>query len=145
MDKQMRRDKLCLSFAIFIFSVSLLSSWAFAQCDDCDDNDPCTKDLCEDTTCQHIPQSCDNANSATGVSLGSGANSTPKSVEIPVQKPQAPSVTNEAVNIPANCDDNFDGIPMAIIIRMTKHRDLLLFLMIIFFEVKLTNKWLNFK
>ena len=106
MDKQMRRDKRCMSFAIFIFSVLLLSSCAFAQCDDCDDKNPCTKDLCEAATCQHIPQSCDNANFAAGVSLGSGANSTPKSVEIPVQKPQAPSATNEAVNIPANCDDN---------------------------------------
>ncbi len=105
MDIQMRRDKLCLSFAIFIISVSLLSSWVSAQCGDCDDNNPCTMDLCEAATCQHIPQSCDNANSATGVSLGSGANSTPKSGEIPVQKPQGASASNEAVNMPVSCDD----------------------------------------
>ena len=104
MDKQMIRDKRCLSFAIFIFSV-LLSSWAFAQCDDCDDKNPCTKDLCEASTCQHIPQNCDNVNSEAGVSLGSGANSTPTSAEIPVQKPQVPSASNEAVNIPVSCDD----------------------------------------
>jgi len=103
-DKQMIRDKRCLSFAIFIFSV-LLSSWAFAQCDDCDDKNPCTKDLCEASTCQHIPQNCDNVNSEAGVSLGSGANSTPTSAEIPVQKPQVPSASNEAVNIPVSCDD----------------------------------------
>ncbi len=105
----MRRDERCISFVIFILSISLLSSWASAQCDDCDDNNPCTKDLCEAATCQHIPQSCDDAHYAAGVSLGSGANSTPKSGEIPVQKPQVPSASNESANCcvhdPVNCDD----------------------------------------
>jgi hypothetical protein len=56
-------------------------------------------------TCQHIPQSCCNENFAARVSLGSGANSTPKNDEIPVQKPQMISGSNEAVNIPLSCDD----------------------------------------
>jgi len=104
-DKQIRRDKRCLSSAIFILSFVLLSSWASAQCGDCDDNNPCTKDLCEDTTCQHIPQSCGNENFAPRVSLGSGANSTPKNDEIPVQKPQVVFGSNESVNTPVSCDD----------------------------------------
>jgi hypothetical protein len=104
-DKQLRRDKHCLSSTIIIFSILLLSSWASAQCGDCDDSNPCTKDLCEAATCQHIPQSCDNENIAAGVLLGSGANSTPKIAEIQVQKPQGASASSEAGNIPVSCDD----------------------------------------
>ena len=64
MDKEMRRDKLCVSFIIFIFSVLLLTSCASAQCGDCDDKNPCTMDLCDGMICQHTPQSCDDANSS---------------------------------------------------------------------------------
>ena len=102
----MRIDERCGFFIIFMFSVLLMSSWACAQCGDCDDNNPCTMDLCEAMTCQHIPQSCDNANSAIEALFGKSANSTPKSPEIPVQKPQGASASNEAVNIPLSCDDS---------------------------------------
>ncbi|MDQ1261685.1 MAG: hypothetical protein QG575_866 [Euryarchaeota archaeon] len=107
MDKQMRRDKRCVSFVIFIFSVLSSLGCALAQCGDCEDNNPCTTDFCDGMTCQHTPQSCDGANSSAWTSFGKGADiSVPKSAEIPGQKQQEPSALKEAVNMPVSCDDN---------------------------------------
>ena len=107
MDKQIRKDKLCLSFVIFMFSILLSSGLAFSQCGDCDDNNPCTMDLCESLTCQHIPQDCSNDNSAACGSFGNSANSSaPKSPLIPIYKPQISYSSNGTPDIPINCDDN---------------------------------------
>ncbi len=107
MDRQIRKDKLCLSFVIFIFSILLSSGPAFSQCGDCDDDNPCTMDLCESMTCQHIPQECSNDNSAAIGSFGNSANSSaPKSPVIPSYKPQGSYASNETPDIPINCDDN---------------------------------------
>ncbi|OPY52294.1 MAG: hypothetical protein A4E49_01901 [Methanosaeta sp. PtaU1.Bin112] len=105
-DKQIRRDERCLSIVILIFNIILSSGLASAQCGDCDDNDPCTMDLCESMTCQHIPLECSHDNFAAGGWLGNFANSSaPKSPEIPVQSPQGPSSSNQASSIPESCDD----------------------------------------
>ncbi len=104
MDKEMRRNKLCVSFIIFIFSVLSLTSYASAQCGDCDDKNPCTMDLCDAMICQHTPQSCDGANSSTLALSGKDANISTAEREGPRQNRQEPSVLKEAVDIPASCD-----------------------------------------
>jgi hypothetical protein len=103
-DKEMRRNKLCVSFIIFIFSALLLTSIASAQCGDCDDKNPCTMDLCDGTICQHTPQSCDDANSSALELSGKDANISTAEREGPRQNRQEPSVLKEAVDIPASCD-----------------------------------------
>jgi hypothetical protein len=100
----MRRNKLCVSFIIFIFSVLSLTSYASAQCGDCDDKNPCTMDLCDGTTCQHTPQSCDDANSSALELSGKDANISTVQREGPRQNRQELSVLKEAVDIPASCD-----------------------------------------
>ncbi len=104
MDKEMRRNKLCVSFITFIFSVLLLTSYASAQCGDCDDKNPCTIDLCDAMICQHTPQSCDDANSSALELSGKDANISTAQREGSRQNRQEPSVLKEAVDIPASCD-----------------------------------------
>ena len=100
----MRRNKLCVSFIIFIFSVLSLTSYASAQCGDCDDKNPCTMDLCDAMICQHTPQSCDDAKSSALELSGKDANISTAQREGPRQNRQKPSVLKEAVDIPASCD-----------------------------------------
>jgi hypothetical protein len=97
-DKQLMKDKRSLSFAIFIFSILLSSGLASAQCGDCDDNNPCTMDLCESMTCQHIPQECGNDKPPAN-------GSAPQSPVVPDQNPQAPPSNKEPIQ-PESCDDN---------------------------------------
>jgi hypothetical protein len=105
-DNEMRCDKRCLSFIIFILSSLLLSSCVSAQCGDCDDRNPCTRDLCDGMICQHTPQSCDDTNS-TPFGKGSGADiNTAERIVSSSQEQQDSSALKEAINIPASCDDN---------------------------------------
>ena len=106
MDKEMRRDKRCLSFIIFIFSALLLTSIASAQCGDCDDNNPCTMDQCDGTICLHTPQSCDDANSSELMLPGKDADISTVQKEGSRQNRQEPSILKEAVDITASCDDS---------------------------------------
>jgi len=48
---------------IILFSLSLLmlAACASAQCGNCDDDNPCTRDWCNATQCQHEPQACDQS------------------------------------------------------------------------------------
>ena len=104
MDKEMRRYKLCTSLVLLIFSTLLLTGCVSAQCGDCDDKNPCTRDLCDGTLCQHTPKSCEDANSSA---FGKGADiSTAERTESSRQNRQEPSVLKEAVDIPVSCDDN---------------------------------------
>ena len=50
---------------IILFSLSLLmlAACASAQCGNCDDDNPCTRDWCNVTQCQHEPQACDQSRS----------------------------------------------------------------------------------
>jgi hypothetical protein len=102
----MRRNKLCVSFIIFIFSVLSLTSYASAQCGDCDDKNPCTMDLCDAMICQHTPQSCDDANSSALELSGKDADISTAQREGSRQNRQEHYVLKEAVNIPVSCDDN---------------------------------------
>ena len=43
---------------ILILSGLLIPISVSAQCGDCDDRNPCTKDICNGTKCEHIPLSC---------------------------------------------------------------------------------------
>ena len=107
MDKEMKIDKLCVSFSIFILCMLLLTCSASAQCEDCDDKNPCTKDLCDGMRCQHMPQSCDEgssfswAHSLIGADIGTTdiANSS-------IQNNLVPSVLDDAIDTSASCDDN---------------------------------------
>jgi hypothetical protein len=100
-------DKLCLSFVIFILSNLLLLGCASAQCGDCDDKNPCTKDDCDGILCQHIPQSCDERSSFPWSSLESGSyNGTTDKSGILRQNNQEPFVSEGAINTSASCDDN---------------------------------------
>jgi hypothetical protein len=105
-DKEMRRYRRYVSFIIFIFSTLLLTSCASAQCGDCDDKNPCTMDQCDGTICLHTPQSCADANSSALALPGKDAVTSTAQREGSEQNSQEPFVLKEAVNIPANCDDN---------------------------------------
>jgi len=53
------------SYSILIsLSFLLLAGCAWSQCVDCEDNDPCTRDWCNGTQCQHDPQICDQSGSS---------------------------------------------------------------------------------
>ena len=108
MDKEMKRNKRCVSFIIFILSVLSLTSYASAQCGDCDDKNPCTMDLCDGIICQHTPQSCDDANSSALALTGKDADISKAQSGGSRQNWQEPPVLKEAVDIPASCDDNCD-------------------------------------
>ena len=107
MDKEMRRDKLCTSLILFIFSTLLLTCCVSAQCGDCDDKNPCTRDLCDGTLCQHTPQSCNDANSSA---FGKDADiDTAKRAESPIQNNPEPTVLlvpSDAIAASVSCDDN---------------------------------------
>jgi len=105
-EKEMSRNKRCVSYIIFIFGALLLTSIASAQCGDCDDNNPCTMDQCDGTICLHTPQSCDNANSSALGLSGKDADIRTAHREGSRQSQQEPPVLKEAVNIPVSCDDN---------------------------------------
>ncbi len=107
MDKKMGSDKLCLSFGLFILSNLLLLGCASAQCGDCDDKNPCTKDDCDGILCQHIPQSCDEGSSFPWSSLESSSdNSTKDKSGLLRQNNQVSSVSEGAINTSVSCDDN---------------------------------------
>jgi len=100
-------DKLCLSFVIFILYNLLLLGCASAQCGGCDDKNPCTKDLCNGSHCQHIPQSCDEGSSFPWSSSESGSNNgTTDKSGILRQNNQVPFISEGAINISESCDDN---------------------------------------
>jgi hypothetical protein len=105
----MRRDKLCVSCIIFILNSLLLTCCASAQCGDCDDRNPCTKDLCDGMNCQHMPQSCDDASSSALAAPGIGtANlSTAERAESSEQGKQVRFVSRDTINLSTeNCDDD---------------------------------------
>lgn len=107
MDKKMVSDKLCLSFVIFILYNLLLLGCASAQCGDCDDKNPYTKDDCDGMLCQHIPQSCDNSSSYPWASLkASSDNGTTDKAEVSKQNTQPPYISTDTINVSANCNDN---------------------------------------
>ena len=58
MIKKHIKGKLCLYLIIFILSGLLIPINVSAQCGDCDDRNPCTKDFCNGTRCEHTPLSC---------------------------------------------------------------------------------------
>lgn len=100
-------DKLCLFFVIFILSNLLLLGCASAQCWDCDDKDPCTKDECNGTLCLHTPQSCDNSISSLWASLKSGSNNeSTEKAEAPRQDTSQSNMPTYAINTSTDCNDN---------------------------------------
>lgn len=46
------------SLVILIICAQIIPFCAFAQCGDCDDNNPCTRDYCNGTKCLHEPIPC---------------------------------------------------------------------------------------
>ena len=46
-------------FILFSLSFLLLTGCSSAQCGNCDDNNPCSRDWCNGTQCLHEPQICD--------------------------------------------------------------------------------------
>lgn len=58
MIKEYTKGKLCQYLITFILCGLLIPSSVSAQCGDCDDGNPCTKDFCNGTKCEHTPQSC---------------------------------------------------------------------------------------
>lgn len=125
--KEMRGDMLCRSLIIFILCNLLLTSCVSAQCKDCDDNDPCTQDLCNGTICQHMPQTCEGAISPALLPAEISANpGTEERSEGKKQRNQDHSTFRDAINSsaesdhesnyesgcvhdPVNCDDGNDG------------------------------------
>lgn len=63
-DEIMRRDLLSMSLVLFIFGTLLLICSASAQCIDCDDHNPCTKDFCNGSRCEHTPKECYESSTA---------------------------------------------------------------------------------
>ena len=59
---------------IFILCGLLIPISVSAQCGDCDDKNPCTKDLCNGTKCVHIPQSCFGGSAITYANSGQISN-----------------------------------------------------------------------
>jgi len=48
-------------FILFSLMFLLLAGCSSAQCGNCDDNNPCTRDWCNGTQCLHEPQICDQS------------------------------------------------------------------------------------
>lgn len=122
------RYKLCVSFNLFILGILLLACCAFAGCGDCDDNNPCTRDICVNATrCEHTPQSCDKSDSAPAPApkIESNANeqTIPASIPASQDKPattdaaqENPAITNAAKENPeppAAAQDSPATIPTA--------------------------------
>lgn len=80
-----------------------------AQCGDCDDKNPCTKDICNGTKCEHIPQIClggffqtyrGNESSSNGSMPWNASNSN-----ITIVIPGAQQQGNSVVQPPISCED----------------------------------------
>ena len=102
--------ELRLYLIIFILCGLLIPISVSAQCGDCDDRNPCTKDICNGTKCEHIPQICLGGFFQTyrGNELSSNAsmpwnanNSSNITMGAPGAQPQGYSV----VQPPISCED----------------------------------------
>lgn len=118
MDTRIRGCRAISYSILFGLILSLLAGCASAQCGDCEDNDPCTRDSCNGTQCEHKPQDCNPSGSLSGTSTetesstapsgpapglvtdGANANVEPGSLETEIPTGStAPSCDN------INCDD----------------------------------------
>lgn len=114
MAKEISGDKLCKSLIIFILCNLFLTGCVSAQCGDCDDKNPCTKDICDGTICKHKPQSCEEAISPTVVPFGIGANSgTGEREDGEGQRNQGYSIFREEINSSAESNEQPSPEPSA--------------------------------
>ena len=103
------RGELRQYLIIFILCGLLIPISVSAQCGDCDDRNPCTKDFCNGTKCEHIPQIClggffqtyRSNESSSNASMPWGANNTNITIAAPGAQPQGYNV----VQPPISCED----------------------------------------
>ena len=58
-DAEIKGNRTLCHFILFSLSFLLLTGCTSAQCGNCDDNNPCSRDWCNGTQCLHEPQICD--------------------------------------------------------------------------------------
>ncbi len=94
-----------LYLIIFILCALFVPYCVSAQCGECDDKNPCTKDYCNGTQCLHMPSSCDNGSSLTwrtfGISNGKNTVEIIKNTSNSDGVPSASSIAYASVS----CDD----------------------------------------
>ena len=101
-ERNARRYKLCVSFNLFILCTLLLTSCALAECGDCDDKNPCTKDTCVNgTRCEHTPQICDRSDSAPASASRTEANANDEAIQTPIAAQESPTPIATAQDSPA--------------------------------------------
>ena len=60
-DAEIKGNRTLCHFILFSLSFLLLTGCSSAQCGNCDDNNPCTRDWCNGTQCLHESQICDQS------------------------------------------------------------------------------------
>ena len=100
-------------FSLFFF---LLAGYSDAQCGNCDDNNPCTRDWCNGTQCLHEPQICDQSGTIEKTRqettneagpIGFAPANGGEDVK-PIISPQDTSFNPDSISVPdttINCDD----------------------------------------
>lgn len=95
-----------LVIAMFCACAVIFPFCASAQCGDCDDKNPCTRDYCNGTQCLHEPTTCSDVRQSKEPSFGGdGIANTPESTDNsnpPVETSYGTSGNNPE---PENCDD----------------------------------------
>ncbi len=98
--------KTCKCLIIFILCGLLIPINVSAQCGDCDDRNPCTKDFCNETKCVHIPQICMGGSFTTYASPGQSSNgSMPLNASVYNISAMPQSERGSAVQAPVSCED----------------------------------------
>jgi len=101
------KGKICQLLIIFILCGLLIPMSVSAQCEDCDDKNPCTKDLCNGTKCVHIPQSCFGGSFITYANPGQSSNgSMPMNASGYNLSAIQQSERGSVIQTPLICDDH---------------------------------------
>lgn len=101
------KGMLCISFAIFILCAFIFPALASAQCDDCDDKNPCTRDYCNGTQCLHEPTTCSDIHQPEKISFPrDGAIVRDEIAGNSNLSAKASFGMSPSIHEPVSCDDN---------------------------------------